>query len=270
LIDALVAADEPEQALTLLGYRDRDGDWEPPLREAARRLLAKLELSRRDDPNGLWDRRAAKVAERSLSGPEGEAAAASLLDRIIALGEDRRGRIRGLPRKLTKALFRLHPRMALDAFLPALIDDRRYALRSLVDQHDDDDQPARSLFNAIPDDVIRPWLAEDPVARGAILADLGSYFEHGAEGRFEWTPLARMLIEIGNTDILDILGNRFESGSWSGRRDARFVSRRPLVEALQNHPDARVRAWAEEMLAYLDSRISQRSEWDREPPDRFE
>lgn len=270
LIDALVAVDEMDQALTLLSHRDRDGDWEAPLRVAGRGLLAKLELSRRDDPNSLWDRRAAKVAERSLSGPEGEAAAAGLLDRIIALGEDRRGRVRGLPRKLTKAVFRLHPRLALDAFLPALIDDRRYALRSLVDQHDDDEQPARSLFNAIPDEVIRPWLAEDPAVRGAILADLGSYFEHGAEGRFEWTPLARMLIDGGDADVLETLGYRFDSGSWSGRRDSRYVRRRPLVEALQNHPDAGVRAWAEEMLAYLDSRISQRSEWDREPPDRFE
>jgi hypothetical protein len=270
LIDALVAVGETDQALTLLSHRDRNGDWEAPLREAGRGLLATLKLSRHDDSNSTWDRRAAKVAERSLAGQEGEAAAAGLLGRIIALGEDRRGRARGLPRKLTKAVFGLHPRLALDAFLPALIDDRRYVLRSLVDKHDDDDQPARSLFNAIPDDVIRPWLAEDPAVRGKILADFGSYFEHGAEGRFEWTPLARMLIEIGDADVLETLGYRFDTGSWSGRGDSRFVRRRPLVEALQNHPDPQVRGWADEMLVYLDGRIRQRSELDREPPDRFE
>lgn len=270
LIDALVEAEEIDQALHLLGHRDRAGEWERPLRQAAREALVRAALSRPDDINSHWDRRTAKIAERALAGPEGTRTTAALLDRIIELGDDRRGRIRGMPVKLTRVLVRLHPRLALDALLPALLDERRHLLRSLLTEHDDDDQPTKNAFNGVPEDVLKAWLTEDPVVRGPVLADMGSYFIRGADGAFEWTPLALALLEVATDDILETLSDRFDSGSSSGKWGSRFVRRRPMVEVVQNHPNPLVRAWAADMLVYLDKRIRERVQWDREPVDRFE
>ena len=232
--------------------------------------MLRAELTRIDDVNTYWDRRSSKIAERALQGQEGEATAAALLDRIVELGEDRRGRIRGLPVKLTKVLVRLHPRLALDTLLPGLLDERRYVLRSLLTEHDDDDQPTRNAFNGVPNELLKAWLIEDPTVRGPVLADMGSYFTKGAKGVFEWTPLALALFDVATDETLETLGYRFDSGSYSGKWGSRFVRRRPMVEAVQNHSNPRVRVWATDMLAYLDQRIRDRAEWDREPADRFE
>lgn len=43
-----------------------------------------------------------------------------------------------------------------------------------------------------------------------------------------------------------------------------------MVQAVQGHSNPGVRAWAADMLIYLDKRIKDRAEWDREPADRFE
>jgi hypothetical protein len=270
LIDALIEADEIEQALHLLSHRDDQAEWEPPLRLVGRKALLRAELARADDVNGYWDRRAGKIAERSLAGPEGVEVATNLLGRIVELGNDRRGWGRDMPVKLTKVLFRLHPKLALDTLLPALQDERRYVLRSLLTEHDDDDQPTRNAFNGVPDDIMKAWLNEDPVVRGPVLADMGSYFSKGPEGAFEWTPLALALLDAATDDTLESLGNRFDSGSSSGKWGSRFLRRRPMVQAVLNHPNPRVRAWAADMLIYLDKRIRHRAEWDREPADRFE
>lgn len=270
LIDALIEADEIEQALHLLSHRDHEAEWEPPMRLVGRRALLRAELARADDVNGYWDRRASKIAERSLAGTEGVEVTTALLGRIVELGNDRRGWGRGMPVKLTKVLFRLHPKIALDTLLPALQDERRYVLRSLLTEHDDDDQPTRNAFNGVPDDIMRAWLNEDPVVRAPVLAEMGSYFSKDSEGAFEWTPLALALLDVATDDTLETLGNRFDSGSSSGRRSSRFVRRRPMVRAVQDHPNPRVRAWAADMLIYLDKQIKDRAEWDREPGDRFE
>jgi hypothetical protein len=270
LIDALIEADEIEQALHLLSHRDQEAEWEQPLRLVGRKALLRAELAPTDDVNSYWDRRAGKIAERSLAGPEGVEVAAALLSRIVDLGKDRRSWGRGMPVKLTKVLFRLHPKLALDTLLPALQDERRYVLRSLLTEHDDDDQPTRNAFNGVPDEIMRAWLNEDPVVRGPVLADMGSYFSKSPEGAFEWTPLALALLDVATDATLETLGNRFECGSSSGRWGSRFVRRRPMVQAILNHPNPRVRAWAADMLIYLDKQIRHRTEWDREPADRFE
>ena len=44
----------------------------------------------------------------------------------------------------------------------------------------------------------------------------------------------------------------------------------PQLASRRDHPNARVREWAEEMLVYLDGRIRERADWDREPAERFE
>lgn len=270
LIHALVEVDEIDQAIHLLSHRDQAGEWEEPLRQAARAVLAGATLERPDDMNSHWDRRIAKIAERALANPESEAASGALLDRIIELGNDRRGRLQGLPVRLVKVIIRLHPRPALDALLPALLDERRYMLRFLLTEHDDDDQPTKNAFNGVPDEVLKAWLTEDPAVRGPVLADMGSYFSRGTEGVFQWTPLALALLDVATDAILETLGDRFESGSSSGKWGSRFVRRRPMVEAVQDHPNPRVRAWAKDMLVYLDQRIRERASWDREPADRFE
>lgn len=272
LVDALVACGEIDQAVYLLWLRNKDTEWSPALRAAAAEAVARADIVRdvKSDGRGEWDRRLARVAERALVGVEGEAVAARLLDRVTALGDENSWIRRSLPERLTKSLFVAQPRLALNAFLPCLLDERRHALRSIIQEHDDDDRPARSVFNRIPEDILQGWLLEDPRTRGRLLAQYGSYFERGPDNAFQWTRLGQMLLDVADPETLEMVGDRFDLGMSSGGWSERYRRRRPMIEALQNHSNPDVRPWAEGLLAYIDEQIERRRDWDRRPPDRFE
>lgn len=271
LIDALAGCGEIDQAIQLLWFRDKDEDWSPALQGAARTVLLRADVVReRESQRGDWDRKLGRVAERALVGPEGEACAVQLLEAITGIGEETAWSRRGLPELLTKAIFTTQPRAALDAFLPCLLDDRRYALHPIINEHDDDDRPARGVFNRISPPLLRDWLNEDPAIRGRLLARYGSLYQRGDERSLEWTPLALMLFNTGDPETLDMIANRFDSGMSTGGWADRYRRRRACMEALQNHGHPEVRAWSSRMMVVIDDQIRAKHSWDRRPPERFE
>jgi hypothetical protein len=87
-----------------------------------------------------------------------------------------------------------------------------------------------------------------------------------------WAPAALELIGLGSTvpEVLREFENRFYLGGWSGSEANRYARRRPLCEALRNHPGPDVRRWSRGALRRLEDAIRKAEERERRDNQSFE
>jgi hypothetical protein len=87
-----------------------------------------------------------------------------------------------------------------------------------------------------------------------------------------WTPIACELINWpeNGISVLKEFYSRFHVGSGWGPWSNRFVQRRPLLEALTDHANPSIRAWANDALGKLDTHIAQLNEEEQIRDERFE
>jgi hypothetical protein len=272
LIDAMVTSGRLDQAASFVETERRKNDDEPwarPIILAVRRLLAAVKL---DDTSsaGRGDRCLARLAERALVGPEGLDTAVRLLEMMRDGALSDVWRPSDLHHQLAASLFRLHPHAALDIFLPAMTGDQRYSVVYTLRQGDDDDGRSVNVLSDVPIAILQGWLTHDPAARGSMLAFLVPYFQRRADGDFDWTPQALMLLDMADAEIIEAIDDRFGSGSWGGPSESRYTRRRGMLTALHDHPNNLVREWARETLPQIDERIRQVIARERESGERFE
>lgn len=117
------------------------------------------------------------------------------------------------------------------------------------------------------------WVALDPAARALRLADHVPYTV-AAEGTSDlaWAPLARALIDASPDPVavLERFEHRFWTGSGSGSFASRFIRRRPLIAAMRQHPERRVRNWARDAGARLEANVVRWDEREQRGASRFE
>ena len=87
-----------------------------------------------------------------------------------------------------------------------------------------------------------------------------------------WTPVALDLISIEETavEVLKHFEQRFYLGGWTGSEAHRYARRRPLCEALRDHPNPSVRRWAREALIRMEQAIRSAEERERARNQSFE
>ena len=112
-----------------------------------------------------------------------------------------------------------------------------------------------------------------PEERANRLAELIPYTAREAEdGPIVWSPFALALIDTAPDPVPDLhrFERKFFTGTSSGPFSGRFVRRRPLVAAMREHSDVRVRTWARKAGKALEENIWRWDEHDRERESRFE
>lgn len=135
---------------------------------------------------------------------------------------------------------------------------------------DDDDSSADPETGA---EAILAWVAVAPEARAARMANVIRYaVKDEASGTLRWSVLAERLMTMAPDPalILRHFEHRFCSGGGWGPFSMRLVRRRPLIAAMADHADPRVRDWACDASHRLEADIARWDEADRLQDVRFE
>jgi hypothetical protein len=136
---------------------------------------------------------------------------------------------------------------------------------------DDDDRDGSG--DKLDDEALLAWVAEAPETRSVRVAELVPYFVKDATNdTLRWTPIALSLVDTSPdpAEVLRSFERRFSSGAGWGPFSLRYVRRRPLIAALADHHDARVRAWSRAAGERLEQSIRHWDALDRDHDSRFE
>lgn len=120
------------------------------------------------------------------------------------------------------------------------------------------------LISTIDVEYLLKWCAADPSRHPALLAKMANITERKNDKPTTFTPIARELIDRygSNEDVLGALGANIGSYSWTGSLVPYYEEQITLVSPLLEHPNVRVREWADKMISY--ARRQTRQEQDRD------
>ena len=171
--------------------------------------------------------------------------------------------------KLCEALLKRFPIVVLDEIVASEMPELQVERFFGGPFRDDDGENTAARLDS---ETALGWVAADPDVRAVRLARYVPYCVRVEGGGLAWSELALRLIEAAPDPvaILHAFEHRFWSGSSSGSFSARFVRRRPLVAAMLNHENRRVRNWARDAGVRLEDDIRSWDERDRRQESRFE
>ena len=239
----------------------------PELIELARRILA--DPSSYAQPDGRLGHDLEEIFSIAAAG-EGGAAVARQVCRALRNERLSNSGARGVG-KLCEALLRRFPAVVLDEIVPSEMPEpqvERFFGGPFRDDDGDNADKAR-----LDPEIALGWVAADPDRRAVRLARYVPYCVGASDGGgLVWSELALKLIDAAPDPVavLHAFEHRFWSGSSTGSFSTRFVRRRPLVAAMLDHAERRVRNWAREAGERLEADIRSWDERDRRDESRFE
>ncbi|HEY5236809.1 MAG TPA: hypothetical protein VIJ62_00390 [Rhizomicrobium sp.] len=241
----------------------------PELVAVGRQLVTKVKFDRRDQQE---DFELDNVVEGCLLGDEGYAPAvemcASLKQAVASYktnGFDHN--------QLLKALFRVQPAAALDAFFTGGAVE--IALGSRILEEVSYLQP--NPMDQIPQAGLIEWCQRDAVIRFPAIASSAAAFtlsaDHNPSG---WTPLASALVHNApdTVAVMEALVERLRPRSWSGSRATILETNAKLLRSFDARGDVGLAAFIETAEADLLKEANAEREWenkrDRGRDERFE
>lgn len=248
----------------------RERVWSASLAAAGRRLLAQGAVESEEDEDER-DYRTARLALRSLRGPQDEAVADAVLERLLRRALNTDAWLQGMPETL-QVLSALVPARVLDRLLLHPVDEPgRYRLTHFMGAFLRGEEEKENGFTGADPQAVLAWAKVDPAVRAPLLADVLPFWREDAQGRADWLPVMRDLIDAhADEAFLDRLARRVMSGGGVGSLAQAMRSRRVLIERLQDHDRPPVRAWAASILVELDDWIASLEARERSQDERFE
>lgn len=254
--------------MRIFGDRSDKRAVDPALIELGRKFLADprsfAEEGARED-HGI-----ATIAKVALADEEAEDAARATCRALCASRDSGTYHDGGFD-KICKLLMTSFPRVVLDEIFAR--DVRQDLAARFFGGHVRNDSDSNKKTVSFDEDIAIEWVREAPDERANRLAELIPYTAREAEdGPLVWSPFALALIDAvpDPVPVLRRFERRFFTGTSSGPFSGRFVRRRPLVAAMREHSDVRVRNWAREAGKALEENIWRWDEHDRERESRFE
>lgn len=171
---------------------------------------------------------------------------------------------------LAKLIMKLYPAIVFEEIIGKSDNDHLVErfLGPLADQDDDHAAEPEGDVQALLD-----WIAEDPQPRAERVAHVVRYtVKDAVTGELLWSALALSIIALAPNPIpvLQAFERRFFSGAGWGPFVLRFVRRRPLVTAMVDHEDSRIRSWSRVASRNLEASIRRWDKLDRDNNSRFE
>lgn len=145
--------------------------------------------------------------------------------------------------------------------------------RFFLESDDSDIRNSPHPIDGIEPAYLIEWVKAAPRERAGQVARMLTYAASRNEsGMMNWTPTALDLISIDETavEVLRQFEQRFFLGSWSGSEAHRYARRRPLCDALRDHPNPNVKRWAQEARQRLECTIQSAERRERAENQSFE
>jgi hypothetical protein len=166
-----------------------------------------------------------------------------------------------------KALLETQPFVTLDAFL---LSPSPHGIRHRFDL----DFEMGPSFESVDPAILHAWASRDPHIRYPLLGNcLRMFRKKNNEEQNEMSPLFLSMLDSAPDKGMflgDDLWDRVHPRSWGGSLAYILSRRRAQVIRLAEHPDAQVRAWANEVTPELDRWIEHARTRDREKEESFE
>lgn len=234
----------------------------PAFKQLGQALLNKFRF---DAHNDMRAYRVNKLARFAFIGEEATAAAAQFASQFAAALDDynTHGDEYG---ELACTLFRLQPKVALEAFLTKPAKRKHFGFRSrFVARHG-------PVVQCAPVDVITEWVRVNPETRAPLLASEIDIIATTDDGATVLSPLATILLEMvsNKQPVLDTLGGNFRPSHWSGSLAQTLAPFVVLVEGLRSHSEPLVVNWAAESLKAMRTRIECDRDWESGREESFE
>ncbi|MGN6572649.1 MAG: hypothetical protein ACTHLO_14670 [Pseudolabrys sp.] len=250
--------------------RDQKREPEPELLDAGRQLLSSPVLNGRDNMHG---HRLCIIANICLRGEAGRLPAQGLCTRLKEGFADYTFHAFD-HEQLLECIFKVQPRVALDAFFGHAADSG--APRLDVDDFDDPSDRRKNPIDALPNDEILRWCEEYPSDRYLRMSRVVSFHVIQEREVMKWTPLALEMLKRAPDPIaiLETFVDRFSPTSWSGSRAAIVQSRFGLLDQLGELGNAAISEHVELVRPKLAAQIVEMRKWedkrDSEYDERFE
>lgn len=215
--------------------------------------------------------RIAALAKVAMTGDEGRESAIAVC-RTLRVGERSNRRHLREFEEVAALVRQRYPLVVLDEIL-VHPDARDYLIDRFFGGFARDDDDHEAEVGRLDPELVLGWMAQNPAVRAPRLAQFIQYCRRDPpDVNMRWTMLARALIERAPDPIavLTIFERRFWSGSGSGTLSSRHVRRRPLLAALADHEDRRIRNWVRQAQQRLEEAITYWDTHDRERESRFE
>lgn len=254
--------------MRIFGDRSDKRAVDSALIELGRKLLADSRTFA--DEGAREDHGLATIAKVALVG-EGAVDAARATCRALCKSRDSGSYHNSGFDKICKLLMTSFPRVVLEEIFAREVHQDLAA--RFFGGHVTNDSDSNKKTVSFDEDIAIEWVREAPEERASKLAELIPYTAREAEdGPLVWSPFALALIDAAPdpVPVLRRFERRFFTGISSGPFSARFVRRRPLVAAMREHSDVRVRNWARAAGWALEDSILRWDEHDREQESRFE
>lgn len=193
-----------------------------------------------------------QLVEIAFSGPEAADAVVELARRFAQAMFDSRTHGDGYGR-LACTLFKLHPTIALDAFLGGPIVKRRFGLSSNFIAHHG------PVIECAPEGAILNWIRDEPEVRAPLVAAEIRLASISQSGEVSVNSLVTQLLEIASDKppVLNALLRDLHPSYWSGSLEQTLQASIFALKILAVHEDMQVSSWAQETLRNIDRRIEQ-------------
>lgn len=207
-----------------------------------------------------------EIAATCLQGPNASSTASKLCINLAnALSDYRSGAWHY--HTLAETLFRLHPQVALNAFLSNQRTSRRASPLSMLSNFGD------SPVNCVTPKVLLAWANQDPTDRYPKLAQEICLFEKNSNNKkLAWSTLATHLLNFApdKAGILKIFSFRFRPTNWSSSLADVLTPYLQMVRELSSDSDTVIAAWAREQEISLARQIEEERKRDRSVDASFE
>lgn len=242
----------------------------PELVAVGRDLLARANFDSKDQS---FDYHLQSIAKVCLAGPQGVPAMQAFCAKIRQCLVDYTFRMYAHERLLT-CLFKLQPRVVLDAFFPAspVADE----LELDVDDFKGVGDRTSSPLDEVPTSVLLDWCDEAPDQRYPAIVKVVSFFTQKEKEPVEWSPIAITILDRAPDPavILQTFVGRFSPRSWSGSLAEIVEARAGLLDRLPAHHATAFAETVASLKAELADYVAKTRKWenerDRERDERFE
>lgn len=168
---------------------------------------------------------------------------------------------------LVGVLFKYQPEIALRVFFEERLED---GILPLEEQFFSED---KSPVNDASPMILFSWADESAVKRYPLLAQELSLFEPSDDGsNLMFSPLILQLIQKApiRSEVLEMLGARFNPRGWSGSLAEKLKRYLPPLRRLLDNSEGDLVIWAKHMISYLTVRIEHERSQERRIDERFE
>ncbi|WP_435450099.1 hypothetical protein [Variovorax sp. LT1P1] len=225
-------------------------------------LLNKFQF---DTGNQMLAYRVNELAKIAFVGEEASAAAAQFASQFAVALEDYQthGDEYG---EIACTLFKLQPKVALEAFLTKPTKRKHFGFRSrFVARHG-------PVVQCAPVEVTIEWARADPEIRAPLLASEINIIATAENGATVLSHLANSLLEMVSNKglVLKAFGGNFHPSHWSGSLAQTLAPFVTLAEDLLNHSDPLIASWASESLKAMRVRIEGDHHWESGREESFE